>query len=154
MSRLDEKPCTVVGASSRVQVEPKRFVYPDLLVFCGKLQFNDGMTDTIANPKVIIEVLSPSTAAYDYTTKFAWYRKLPSLEEYVLVEQSGYRIDVFRRGDGGQWILTSFEGPDAVVRFESLGVGVPMADVYKKVLELPGFDRQTANQAARTPTPS
>jgi Uma2 family endonuclease len=72
--RLDGKPCRVVNSPVRVRVSPTKFVYPEILVVCGKMDVTDETQDTLTNPKVIVEVLSPSTAGYDYGGKFALYR--------------------------------------------------------------------------------
>ncbi len=66
--------------------------------------------DTVTNPKIVIEILSPTTADYDYGSKFTYYRGLPSLEEYVLVSQHTPRIEVFRRTPAGEWLLSTYEG--------------------------------------------
>ena len=81
----------------RVRVSPKKYLYPDLLVYCGEPQLTDEVEDTITNPKVIVEVLSPSTANYDQGGKFRLYQQLPSFEEYVLVSQDTPRVEVSRK---------------------------------------------------------
>jgi Uma2 family endonuclease len=128
--RLDGRPCRVANSTVRVRVGPTKFVYPDILVVCGKPDFTDDTQDTISNPKVIVEVLSPSTAGYDYSGKFALYRSLPSFEEYLLIAQDEPRIEVFRKMPDARWILTSYEGLEATVRVESLAIDLPLAEIY------------------------
>jgi Uma2 family endonuclease len=82
---------------------------------------------------VIVEVLSPSTAGYDYGDKFELYRRLPSIEEYVLVAQDKPRIEVFRRMEDGRWLLSTFEGESAVAVVESIDVRLPLAEIYAEL---------------------
>ena len=128
--RLYGKPCRVLNSPIRVRVSPTKFVYPDILVFCGKPDFTDDMQDTITNPRVIVEVLSPSTADYDYGGKFALYRRLPSFEEYFLIAQDEPRIEVFRKDPANRWILSSYAGLESTVRVESLDIVLPLAEIY------------------------
>ena len=109
------------------------FTYPDVVVVCGDRQYFDTRTDTITNPILIIEVLSPSTEAYDRGFKFAQYRNIESLQEYVLVSQSEARVEVFRRQPNHQWVFSDFAGLDAVSVFESIDCRVPLAEIYDKV---------------------
>ena len=131
---LKGTPCRAAASPVRVRVSPTKFVYPDLLVVCGSPAFTDEQSDTITNPKVIVEILSPSTLDYDYGTKFVQYRELPSFEEYVLVSQAAYRIEVFRRAPDGRWVLSTYAGLDAVFPIEALNISVPLAEVYSAVL--------------------
>ncbi|MFN7924986.1 MAG: Uma2 family endonuclease [Bryobacteraceae bacterium] len=111
-----------------------KYVYSDIVVICGKPAFTDEQVDTVTNPKLIVEVLSPSTANYDYSEKFAAYRGLPSLEEYVLVAQRRPLIDIFRRTPDNKWLLSSFEGLDSSAELTSLGISLRLADIYAGVL--------------------
>lgn len=134
--RLDEKlsggPCHTVAAP-RIRTRATNFVYPDLAVICDPPQFADAHGDTVLNPKVIIEILSPSTADYDYGGKFALYRGLASLEEYVLVSEESLLIEVFRRLTDGRWALSSYQGAEAVLTLECLGIAFPLAEIYAGV---------------------
>jgi Uma2 family endonuclease len=128
--RLDGRPCRVANSTVRIRVGATKFVYPDILVICGKPVFADEEQDTITNPNVIVEILSPSTAGYDYGEKFALYRRLPSFEEYILIAQDQPRIEVFRKMPDSRWILTSYEGLENTVRVESLELDLPLAEIY------------------------
>jgi Uma2 family endonuclease len=130
--------CRIVGSSLRVRVSPTKFVIPDLMVFCGKPALTDEHQDTVVNPKVIIEILSPSTAGYDYGEKFILYQRLPSFEEYVLISQNRARIQTFRKAADNRWLLTIYEGLESVAVVESFGVSLPLAEVYDGV-ELPAI---------------
>jgi Uma2 family endonuclease len=128
--RLRGRPCRAVDSSVRVRVGPTKFVYPDFAVVCSQPVFIDEEQDTILNPKVIVEILSPTTSDYDYGGKFALYRSLASFEEYLLVAQDEPRIEVFRKTPDRRWILTSYVGLDAIVRVESLQIDLPLAEIY------------------------
>ena len=127
--RLEGGPCHI-AAQVRIRVSPTKFVFPDQVVVCGKPEFTDEAADTITNPKAIVEVLSPSTANYDHGGKFALYRRLPSFEEYVLIAQDQPNVEVFRKTPDGRWLLTIYEGRDAVARLDSLDIALPLAELY------------------------
>ena len=134
--RLDKTPCRVAGGPLRVRATPTRFVLPDMVVFCGKAVLADEHQDTLLNPKVIVEILSSSTADYDYGQKFILYRRIESFEEYVLVAQDQARVEVFRKTPDKRWLISTYEGLDAVAEVESLGISFQLADIYAGV-ELP-----------------
>jgi Uma2 family endonuclease len=131
--RLDGSAPHVVDSSIRVQVGPSKLVYPDVAVVYRKPVFADQVRDTLLNPKVIVEVLSPSTRDYDYGGKFTLYRLLPSFEEYLLVAQDEPRIEVFRKASDDQWILNIHKGLESTVRVESLNIELPLAEIYFEV---------------------
>lgn len=137
---LRGKPCKVASAAVRVRVRPSKFVIPDLMIVCGEPAFADKVRDTVTNPRVIVEILSPSTADYDYGEKFILYRGLPSFEEYLLVSQDHARVEVFRKTSDGRWMLTTYLGLDAVVPIESVGVDLALAEVYDGVEFPPSKD--------------
>jgi len=87
----------------------------------------------VLNPTLIVEVLSPSTEAYDRGFKFAQYRALESLQEYALVSQSEPRVEVFRRQSSGDWLLSESAGMESVCRFDSVSCTVALKDIYDKV---------------------
>ena len=131
---LKKSPCEVTASDSRVCMSPDGlYTYPDIVVVCGPPQLLDGHKDTLLNPKVIVEVLSPSTEAYNRGFKSQQYRTLVSLQEYALVSQTESRVEVFRRQPGGSWLLSEFIGLNAVCHFDSLDCGIPLAEVYDKV---------------------
>ncbi|MFH1114991.1 MAG: Uma2 family endonuclease [Pseudomonadota bacterium] len=127
------RPCEAYVSDMRVGVSPAGlYTYPDLVAVCGEVLFEDEQTDTLLNPTVIVEVLSPSTEAYDRGEKFAMYRRLESLQEYVLVSQDKVRVESFVR-QGARWILSETSTLDATVRLESIGCDLALRDVYDKV---------------------
>jgi Uma2 family endonuclease len=132
---LRQGPCSVVTSDLRVRVSPSGlYAYPDVVVICDQPRFADGEKDTLLNPLLLIEVLSPSTESHDRGFKSQQYRKLESLQEYALASQSEPRIEVFRRQPGGHWLLTEFAGLEAACRFESVGAVIPLSAIYDKIV--------------------
>jgi Uma2 family endonuclease len=103
------------------------------MVVCGKPVLTDEHQDTLLNPKVVLEILSPSTADYDYGHKFILYRRIESFEEFVLVAQDQARVEVYRKTPDKRWLITNYEGLDAVVKVESLGISFQLAEIYAGV---------------------
>ena len=131
--RLRSRPCEAYGGNVRVKVsETGAYVYPDVVVACGDIQFEDIESDTLLNPLVVIEVLSPTTEAYDRGKKAALYRQMPSLQHYVLVAQDRVSVEVFTR-QGGQWGLTEATRLAETVRLDAIDCDLPLAEVYAKV---------------------
>ena len=109
------------------------YFYPDVVVVCGQQAFEDDGLDTLLNPIVIVEVLSPSTGAYDRGEKFRRYQQLASLKEYVLVSQDKVWIEHHRR-HGAQWILSHYRTLEEVLLLPSIGCEVPLSDIYARVI--------------------
>jgi Uma2 family endonuclease len=131
---LEAGRCSVGTNDLRVRVSPAGlYTYPDLVVICGEPKFADNRADTVLNPTLIVEVLSPSTEAYDRGFKFAQYRTLESLQEYGLVSQSEPRVEIFRRQPSGDWLLSESAGMEAICRFDSAGCTIAVKDIYDKV---------------------
>jgi Uma2 family endonuclease len=125
--------CQTFGSDMRVYVaENRTYVYPDLSVVCGEQVYTDAHVDTLTNPTVIIEILSPSTAHYDRTVKFVKYRRLPSLREYVLVHQDAPYIEYFALVCD-IWTSGACRGLESTLELESIGVTVNLADIYERV---------------------
>jgi Uma2 family endonuclease len=106
-----------------------RTTYPDLTVVCGPAEAPDEDPEAVTNPTVLVEVLSDGTEASDPGEKFAHYRQLASLREYVLVAQKERRIEVFRRQDDGRWTLEE-AGAGRSVSLAALGIELAVNDVY------------------------
>jgi Uma2 family endonuclease len=132
--RLNGKPCQPLMSDMRIHIPQRRkFTYPDISVVCGKPEFSPGPSDNLLNPRVIFEVLSPSTEAYDRSAKFRHYQAIESLAEYVLVEQDSADIDCFTRAGDDAWILRSYSGLDAVLSLNSIDCQLPLAEIYTGV---------------------
>jgi len=151
--QLRGTPCQIFSKDTKVRSGPlpksRRaasglFSYSDLLVVCGELQFHDKYRDVLLNPTVIIEVLSPTTEAFDRGEKFWRYRTyLSSLKDYLIVSQSTPMIDhsAHRSGD---WILSTTTELDATVQLLSVDCSLRLADVYDRISfpqDLPGVRR-------------
>jgi Uma2 family endonuclease len=137
-ARLLDGPCEVYPTEMKVRIDASgRYVYPDLCVSCDP-RFEDGATDVLLNPVLIVEVLSESTEAYDRGEKFFHYRRIESLREYVLVSRKECRVERFTR-EGDFWRHTSVDDPDGSLRLDSLGVEVPLRLVYAKALRPGGL---------------
>lgn len=132
--RLKDRPCFVYANDLRVEVDAEGlFTYPDVVVVCGEQELRDDHEDTLLNPTVIFEVLSPSTESYDRGEKFTLYRKLPSLTEYILVSQNRPLVEHFVRRPNGQWLLSDAAGLAATVELPALECRVELAEIYDKV---------------------
>jgi Uma2 family endonuclease len=123
------------------------YIYPDIAVVCEPPQFEDADTDTLLNPTLIIEVLSPSTEAYDRGAKFGYYRQLPSLQEYVLIAQDKMLVEHYVRADES-WILTATTDLGAIVRLPAIGCDLPLAEVYRKVVFAADTEQGAGDPAA------
>jgi Uma2 family endonuclease len=134
-NRLRGIDCIVYNSDLRVKVEPSGlYTYPDLSVVCGELRFVDGQDDTILNPKVIVEVLSDSTEAYDRGAKFELYRQLSSLQTYLLTSQRQPRVEMFTRQPSGEWLLGEAFGLDAQLALPTLNVTISLGEVFANVV--------------------
>ncbi|MEN9575865.1 MAG: hypothetical protein RL514_3720 [Verrucomicrobiota bacterium] len=131
--KLRGKKCVPYNADLRILVEANGlFTYPDLSVICGPLQFADA-DDTVTNPSVLVEVLSPSTEAYDRGQKFLLYRQIPSLREYLLVSQHEPLLEMFVRQADNLWVLREAAGLTAQLEIPSLEISISLAEIYAGV---------------------
>lgn len=126
-NRLDGSPRQVFAASMKLQIADDTLLYPDVFVTCDR---DDLRTEMVFRaPTLVIEVLSPSTQAYDRSQKFALYRRLASLREYMLVDPDTRRVEGFHRNDAGDWVLHDMSD-DTELRLRSLDLALPMTDVF------------------------
>jgi Uma2 family endonuclease len=133
-TQLRASPCRVLGMDLKVRMpDSRKFFYPDLAVVCGEPQFHDDRRDIITNPDLVIEVLSPSTEAFDRGAKFQAYRTIESLKEYLLVSQGTPLIEQYVRGDDGKWTLTTAAGLESSLALPSIECTLNLAAVYDKV---------------------
>ena len=107
--------------------------YPDVSVICGKVQLAGVNRMAIANPVVLVEVLSKSTEAYDRGEKSAHYRRIESLQEYLLIAQGSMRVERYRRAGTNEWVLSEFTDAGGVLELKSLRIEIPMAAIYEGV---------------------
>ncbi len=126
------------------------YTYPDVTVAYGEPQFEDAEVDTLLNPTVLLEVLSPSTADYDRGGKFAHYRRLASLQEYVLISQDRPLVEHYVRQDSDQRLLTEQRGLEDMLVLPSIGCQIPLAEIYRKIRFAP-TEEETWNQMGKQP---
>lgn len=126
---LRGKGCQVFMEDVRLAVQDNfHYTYPDVVVSCDPADRRDPYL--VRQPVLIIEVLSPSTAEYDRSRKFNQYKKIDSLRHYILVSQTAWVLEWFRRDEAGQWIHAVFSDPADVLEIPSLNLRLPLADVY------------------------
>lgn len=109
------------------------FTYPDIMVICGPLRFAPGRLDTVMNPVIIMEVLSPSRETYDRGKKFEFYRAISTLKEYILVDQNRFYVKHYERQANNTWLLTTLGAPEAVLRLPAITMEIAMAVIYEQV---------------------
>ncbi|MEO6887685.1 MAG: Uma2 family endonuclease [Ktedonobacteraceae bacterium] len=131
---LRDSPCRVFNSDARVQLSETRYVYPDATVSCGEQEH--GQNDTVLSPRLVIEVLSPSTEGYDRGKKFWLYRQCPTLQEYVLINTLRPEVEVYRRGKNNLWTLYTFELHEDV-ELLSLNLHFPVTAFYEDVVFRP-----------------
>jgi len=132
--QLRRTPCRVYPSDMRVKVLLTGLnTYPDIVVICGQPQFTDAIHDTITNPTIIIEILSPSTERYDRGMKFQNYRTIDTLQDYILIAQDQYHIEHYIRQENGQWLLQEVTELDGEIHIQSIECKLRLDDVYEKV---------------------
>ena len=126
--------CEAYAADMRVRLEGAEFyTYPDVVAVCGEPRFEDGVLDTLLNPTVIVETLSPSTESYDRGEKFAYYRQIASFQDYVLLSQGRMRVEHYTR-QGEFWLYVALERPEDTLNLASIGCHILLAEIYDKVV--------------------
>jgi Uma2 family endonuclease len=144
--QLRERECEVYQADMRVKVSPTGlYTYPDVTVVCGEPEFEDAKVDTLLNPRVLVEVLSPSTADYDRGGKFTHYRRLSSLQEYILISQDRPLVEHYVRRGPDEWLLTEQRPLQDTLVLPSIECQLPLTEIYLKV--------QFASEAGEPPVP-
>ncbi len=125
------RPCNVYNSDVAARLSPRRYTYPDVTVTCDERdEATTGETEVQA-PRVIIEVISDSTEAYDRGEKFGYYRACPTIQEYVLIATKYQAVEVYRRTGRG-WTTYQAYGSGDEILLESIDVNVPLALLYKR----------------------
>ena len=126
--------CRVFPSEMKVWVKKRnKFFYPDITIICDKPGFYKNRRDTIDNPKMIIEVLSKSTASFDRAEKFLSYQTLVSLEEYVLISQEKAVVEQYIKRADGNWIFQATIGLESSVKFASIETALSLREIYDLV---------------------
>lgn len=132
--QLKNKPCEVYSSDMRVRIPNANiYTYADLTVACGEPKFEDAQVDTLLNPALIVEVLSKSTASYDRREKFAFYRTIESLTDYLLVSQDSVHVEQYTRQPDSRWLLADFRSPEDTVQLDSVQCTLVLREIYGKV---------------------
>jgi Uma2 family endonuclease len=131
-ARLKGKDCVPYASDLRIKAEQSNlYTYPDISIICGDIKKSDDKFDTVTNPTVLIEVLSDSTKDYDRGSKFLIYRNIPSLQEYLVVDSTGaIMVEKHSRNQDGSWQLTDYDSKTDKVQLKSIGVELPLSDIY------------------------
>ncbi len=133
-NQLRGRPCEIYPSDMKVYAPATHsYTYPDITVVCGEAQFDDDHRDILLNPTVVIEVLSPSTEAFDRSQKFQNYWQIPSLQAYILIAQDQPRIERFTRQGVNEWLLNVAVGVDQTLALPAIDCTLVLADVYEQV---------------------
>ncbi len=132
--QLRKRPCKVYPSDMRLKI-PKTglYTYPDASIVCGTPHFDDVERDTLLNPLIVIEILSPSTERYDRGKKFQNYRTVATLQEYILVSQDDYHIEHYINQNDGNWLLTAYDSVHTTLHLRAIDCTLALEDVYDKV---------------------
>jgi Uma2 family endonuclease len=129
--------CRVFSSDLRIKVAPTGlYTYPDCSVICGDPQFSGDQKDVVTNPLLIVEVLSPSTEAYDRGKKFESYRTIESFREYLLIHQDRRHVEHYSKQDDGSWVLREHSGVEGSVSIARLGAQISLRELYAPALDL------------------
>jgi len=132
--RIRQHGCSTSGSDLRVRIPAtEAYVYPDVVVYCGDGKWLDKAFDTLENPIVVIEILSPSAENYDRGAKFGHYRHIDSLKTYVLVSQEFVLVEVYTRQTDGTWLFTAMDEPEQELSLPIHDVTIPISEIYDRV---------------------
>ncbi len=131
-AQLRGKPCRVLSSEQSIKLNDSMYSFADALIVCGEPRFEQRLVSSLINPKVIVEVLSPSSATYDRGTKFKYYKDIASFTDYLLVAQDEARIEHWQRDEFGEWHETLIAGLESVVELGRIA-RLPLSEVYELV---------------------
>jgi Uma2 family endonuclease len=138
-SFLRGKGCTVYPSDMRLHIpENGLYTYPDAMVVCNPKQFRDEKKDTILNPVLIVEVLSPTTEGYDRGEKFRLYRSIPTLQEYLIIDSQQYTAEIYHKNREGHWVLTDAQDIHSSLPLASIMFELSLQDIYAGVDDMAG----------------
>ncbi len=132
--QLIEKSCEIFTSEMKVHIEAvDLFTYPDILIIYGQPQFYKKRDDVVLNPVLIAEVLSESTKSYDRGDKFYFYRQIPTLKHYLIIDQYSLHIEYFQLGQDGHWILSEFSDLNEPLKIRQPDFSLTLKDIYRGV---------------------
>jgi Uma2 family endonuclease len=118
----------------RLWIPPNlQYTYPDVMLIQGEPIYLENTTSTVTNPRLIVEVLSKSTGNYDRGEKFDYYRSIPELQEYILIDQSRYHVMQYVKTTERQWLLTDYTQAEGIINFGSIDISLTLNDIYDRV---------------------
>lgn len=133
--RTGNAPCEVFSTDMRLYIQKANaYTYPDVMLVCGHIEFQPGRRDVLTNPTILFEVLSDSTSSYDHTRKFALYRQLPSLREYVMLDQDRDSVECFRRAESNLWVFQAYESLTDNLELPTAALEIPVSTIYARVV--------------------
>ena len=129
---LEGKECSVLSENIRVTTPSNdSYIYPDVLIVCGKEELEDDQFDTLLNPSVVFEILSPSTRSIDKGRKMMYYKEIPSLKEYFMVDTDSRLVHCVRKQLSGDWRLETISGEASGLLIETIQFNLPLSEIYK-----------------------
>lgn len=132
--QLKGRPCQTCTGDLRVQIpSTANYFYPDVVVVCGEPQFADDYLDSLMNPTLLVEVLSPTREVFDRGRKFQQYRKIESLAEYLLVAQDRIFVECYTRTPESRWLFSEFNDPEGTLQLASVECELAMSEIYRNV---------------------
>jgi Uma2 family endonuclease len=142
---LQSRSCRVFSSDVRVRVAEKKYFYPDVTVSCKPEDWQQGNGDIICFPRLVIEVLSPSTEARDRRKKSIAYQACPTVQEYALINTQYQMVEIFRRHvDGNLWVYQQY-GPNQEVILASVKLTIPLADIYR-LTDIPELEAEEESE--------
>lgn len=131
---LTGKECEIYGSDLRVSVKGKEsFFYPDATIVCGEVELSEDYKDTIKNPAVVFEILSPSTENYDLGKKFFMYMQIESLKEYITIDSASMLVRISRRKDDNSWVFEQYSEAENSFNISTINHALSLNDVYRDV---------------------
>jgi Uma2 family endonuclease len=131
--KLSDSPCQPHNGDTRIYIKKNGMhMYPDVTIICGEVRTDNNDKFNVLNPTIILEVLSPSTEGYDKGLKFSFYREIPTLKEYILVEPESVRIEAFHLNADGFWGLKVYKDIESSLELPSINVSLPLKEIYKR----------------------
>lgn len=148
--QLASRDCAAFSSDTRIRTaHTSDYVYADISVVCGKPEIVGNAADILLNPKVIVEVQSPSTSDYDHGTRFELYREIVSLSDYIMVHITVPFVEHYTRQSDSKWILQEYRDINTAVSIPSIGCEIPLEQIYRGVFELPAPE-----EAPKRPRPA
>ena len=130
--KLSGKTCRPLNSDLRIHIPQNTlYTYPDISIVCKDIIEEDPDNDTLIEPTVLIEILSPSTRNYDRGEKFRLYKAIPTLKEYVLINAESIQVEIFRLTESGNWLLQEYKNVTDIMEIKCLGISMPLSGIYE-----------------------